>query len=1368
MNHFRNVVRRYPWAGASGIALLVALFVTMGGRWRAVHGLEEDVTVRQEAVVEEALETVQKRFTALYERTHSRAHRLATDSVVVAGLQTWSDRGERSSRLLRYVTAFPLGSRTSVEVYSPSLDLLAWAGTQVPRGDETGSTGIPEAEYGTIVSDGTVRQALSVWIPVQGEEGAIGAVRVVRVLRYQPPVQNRYIQAYDVVEAWEEAAGESIRVTWGSASSSSSDWFSTRLQADAGPVLGRVLVDPPSRERMVRRTAQFYNDLLALWGTLLLLWGVSLSGTWYYRLARRPGVCRHRRALSGVTGRFFGAASLWVGARYALLALDVPGRWVSEGTPLAPLFDPTRFASTIGGGLFRSIGDLFLTSGWAVVLAVGMVHLGIRYGVTVSSLRDGIARVRRHGASKASPAGVFSAVGGVLGVVLVMVVGLAYVVRRVVLDSTLDFFSRTGLLPDPLVFVVFCSLFLLLVAVVLTGTGATWIGGRLAVRYWPRHWSWELGTSTAVAVVVAAAMILYFGRSVAALVSVSYLLGMGGVIAGAAVYGLVGRAGGTDVFTVRGQLLSVFLGALLLYPLLYAGMDAQRRERMVEAARSFEEGYDPRVLYSLRQGLRTAEETFDSPLDRTGAIETGRFDSLATRLVDRSLLSSLPTYELSLTLVDSDGTLLRRYTAAGSQRPRAAQQADRDAFDSLRRLYELQPTPGPIIDRLPVQHRGQRRTGRFQYAGLLGLSDTTGAPEYWVLLRADPRSFLPGTSPDVPRALLPDGSVSDLYAQLSLAEFREGTLVRRFGPGFGRTQLPGRLAATVGGQHTLWRSETVRDRSYLTYYRSEPEQTDGASTTIAVRIPSVLAFDHLYYMLRLTVAGLGIGFLFYVFGVYGRYQKGLLPARRIRFRDKVLNAFLIVGIVSTGAVGVVGVQLVTGENERLIERRLRDELSRVEEALALEAQPGEQLWQVARRSNVDSLSARVGLDLRFYEDGALTATSRPRLVQSGLVNTRLPGSVYHTLYGQAYSFAVARAAVGSFSYRVGYQAFADEQGRPRVVVGVPTLAQQEQLEQEQTRTLAYLFGALLVLVVVVMFTAVVLANALAKPIARLREGLTAVGEGRFAQSLTVDTRDEIGDLVRTFNEMREQLAESRRKLAQQERELAWREMARQVAHEIKNPLTPMKLSIQHLRRSFKREQLDAGASDFAEVFDRITTTLIEQIESLVRIADEFSTFARLPTRVPEPLDLNEVIQEAARLMEKENETDQIDLDLHPGPLVVEADREELRRIYINLIKNALQAIPDDREGRVRITTTTTGDGHGRAHSRIVDNGAGIPPDLRDKIFEPNFSTKTGGTGLGLAIAQKTVDELGGEIGFETTDGEGTTFWIQLPLAEDQA
>jgi len=1359
MSRLFSRIRSAPWLSVGGL-LASILLTTAGLRTWAVQRVQDAPETQRDAVVEAAFETVDRRFDRLRDRMQGRARRMAADSVVIQGLRAWEERDTRPSSLTRRLLDLPLGDRTTVEVYSRMPRVLAWNGQRMPLGEAPNAGPFLQRPQMEVVDDGDVRRALVVWQPVRADGEVLGAVRVVRMIQYRPPVQNRYVQGFSLQAAWEEETGEVLRVTWSPPPST----LEEPHHVLRGPhdVLGYVTMTPPSTERLVQRTASRYDDLLAGGVVLFAAWLVWGVGRWYRRLAVRPGLRRHARARAAAAGRFACMAGAWVGLRYLLLGLDVPARWLRSLEGVAVLFDPTQFASAIGGGAFRSVGDLFLTGGWAAGLAVGGLHLALRYRLRAASVWALVDRLQSHVPPRPSSLRFGTLVFGLVGLSLASILGLAYVVRRAVLDSTLDFFSRTGLLPEPLVLVVLSALVLLVVAVVLFGVGCTWVGVRIGLRYRPA-WPQGLIPTSVVLTFALGVAALYLGTDAQRLVPFPYPLGLVGVVTGAAVYGMVGRNGGAEVLTVRGLLLALLTGTLLFYPLLYAGMDAQRRERMVEAAQSFEEGYDPRALYSIRQVLRAADEALTAESEADEHLLPARVDSVATRLVRRSLLASLATYEVSLILLAEDGTVLRRYGASGRQLPRTGpRQGDRTVFSVLRSVYAAQPTPGPVIDRL-AGDRGVVRAGeRFQYAGLLRLGEAAaGGP--WVLLRAQPRPILPGGGPGVPRVLLPDGSFSDLYAEMSLAEFQKGTIVRTYGESFGRTRLPTALSTPLNRDPTFWQSETVQSRQYLTYYH---RPAADEPTTVAARIPAILAFDHLYYLLRLTVAGLGVGVIVYLLGLYGRYRHGLVPARRVRFRNKVLNAFLTVGIVSMAAVGVVGVQVVTSENERIVERRLRDHLARVEETLVLEARAGEPLWQAAVRTDVDSLAAQVGLDLRVYEGGELVGTSRPRLVRDGLVDERLPGAVYRELYDEAYRFAAADAAIGEFRYRVGYQALVDEQGRPRLVVAVPTLAQQEQMAEEQARTLAYLFGALLVLFVVVMLTAVILANALAQPIARLRKGLEAVGEGRFAEALPVDTRDEIGDLVRTFNEMRAQLAESRRKLAQQEREVAWREMARQVAHEIKNPLTPMKLSIQHLRRAFETEQDD---SEFAAQFDRVTTTLIEQIESLVRIADEFSTFARLPTRVPEPLDLNEVVEEAARLMEEDAETGCIEVALHPEALVVEADREELRRTYINLIKNALQALPDAREGRIRVTTARRDDAEGPlAESRVVDNGTGIPPEARDKIFEPNFSTKTSGTGLGLAIAQKTVDELGGSIGYETEEGEGTTFWVRLPLAEETA
>ncbi len=461
-------------------------------------------------------------------------------------------------------------------------------------------------------------------------------------------------------------------------------------------------------------------------------------------------------------------------------------------------------------------------------------------------------------------------------------------------------------------------------------------------------------------------------------------------------------------------------------------------------------------------------------------------------------------------------------------------------------------------------------------------------------------------------------------------------------------------------------------------------------------------------------------------------------------------------------VALVGVRVVTSENARATEAWLDSRLGALEEALARQSAPGEPAYSVLERVSADSLARAAGLDLHVFRGDSLIATSRPALVRDRLVDTRLPPGVARALGLGGERFVTAPAHLGTFHYAVGYRALTDETGAPRYVLAVPTLAEQERLEDEQARVLAYLFGALLLLVLVVTFTAALLARALARPVALLREGLEAVGRGRFDAPLDVASHDEIGALARTFNTMQGQLAESRRQLAQQERQLAWREMARQVAHEIKNPLTPMRLSIQHLRRAHTElAPEEAAAPRFDRLFERITTTLLEQIEALTRIASDFSTFARLPRRITEPLDLARVAEEAAQLMQEE-EGAAVTLRLARTPLVVEADREELRRVFINLLKNGLQAMEGQPERGVIVETAAEG---GEAVARVTDHGTGIPEALRARIFEPNFSTKTSGTGLGLAIARKAVEECGGTITFETEEGVGTTFTLRLPLAD---
>ena len=247
-------------------------------------------------------------------------------------------------------------------------------------------------------------------------------------------------------------------------------------------------------------------------------------------------------------------------------------------------------------------------------------------------------------------------------------------------------------------------------------------------------------------------------------------------------------------------------------------------------------------------------------------------------------------------------------------------------------------------------------------------------------------------------------------------------------------------------------------------------------------------------------------------------------------------------------------------------------------------------------------------------------------------------------------------------------------------------------------------------------------------------------------------------LVAEYNKMIRQLEESAQLLARSERESAWREMAKQIAHEIKNPLTPMKLSIQYLQRA-----LDEDSPNTKELAGRVSKTLIEQIDNLSEIATAFSSFAKMPKAKNEVMDLVEVVNGVVDLFKKE-ENVTIQMTNYTEKAIIYADKNQLISAFNNLVKNATQAIPEDRDGKIDVIVLEE---YGHFKVVVMDNGSGIPEHQQDKVFVPNFTTKNSGTGLGLAITKRVVESARGRIWFESTENKGTTFYVELPMYNEE-
>jgi nitrogen fixation/metabolism regulation signal transduction histidine kinase len=271
----------------------------------------------------------------------------------------------------------------------------------------------------------------------------------------------------------------------------------------------------------------------------------------------------------------------------------------------------------------------------------------------------------------------------------------------------------------------------------------------------------------------------------------------------------------------------------------------------------------------------------------------------------------------------------------------------------------------------------------------------------------------------------------------------------------------------------------------------------------------------------------------------------------------------------------------------------------------------------------------------------------------------------------------------------------------------------------------------------------------------LSKGLSTVGVGKKSEHLTYIGNDEIGELVKQYNRMLDEIEVSTHKLANSEREYAWREMAKQIAHEIKNPLTPMKLNVQQLLKSWKD-----NVPGFDKLLERFAKNQIEYIDNLSSIASAFSSFAKMP--VTNPVEVN-ILDQIRITLELFKNTDNVRFSVNwpnESKIVIYADKEQLNGVFSNLIKNGIQSIPTGREGLIELNVEVRSD---KVIVSISDNGSGIPADLRKNLFTPNFTTKSSGMGLGLSIAKKYIESANGRIWFESASGKGSTFFFELPV-----
>ena len=388
-------------------------------------------------------------------------------------------------------------------------------------------------------------------------------------------------------------------------------------------------------------------------------------------------------------------------------------------------------------------------------------------------------------------------------------------------------------------------------------------------------------------------------------------------------------------------------------------------------------------------------------------------------------------------------------------------------------------------------------------------------------------------------------------------------------------------------------------------------------------------------------------------------------------------------------------------------------------------------------------------DINVYDlSGNLVGSSSPAIFDNGLVSTHmLPEPFFSEKVDTVY-----QERIGDMDY---LSAYVELQNGSYVTIGyiaVPSYISSDRIRAELDDFMARVLPYYLLIMLISVMLAFALSRTITRPLTILFDKLMNLKIGRRNAHLDYNKKDEIGQLVERYNEMVDELDESAERLARSEREGAWRTMARQIAHEINNPLTPMKLSIQQMQRLKK-----SGDPRFDSFFDHSTDMLTQQIDSLSRIASSFSSFAKLPEVAPAQVDIAAKLYQVITLFRNNSEHVPIRyVGAEQGVMGI-ADGEQIGQVFNNLLKNALQAISGRKNGDIIVMLKELPE---ELEISISDNGGGIPEDVQEKVFMPNFTTKSTGAGLGLAISKNIVEAGGGTISFTTTK-KGTTFYVRI-------